>query len=109
MGQRGREIQVLAAQVRMLKLNLGDSRDEESRLSRLIADAGAHWLKLLVTHPLRFEGGIDSAMEAACAEIVRLSAPAPAVTMLGILNAAHGGDRIEVPRGLSTQYPGPDA
>lgn len=47
---------------------------EIKRLHALIKAAGKPWLELDVTPPIPWEGGIDGAMRAACAEITRLRA-----------------------------------
>jgi len=43
---------------------------EIRRLNDLIYRAGRHWLALTAVHPIEWEGAIDSAMEAACKEII---------------------------------------
>lgn len=45
---------------------------EIERLRELIKVTGDHWLALQHKHPIQWEGAIDGAMAAACAEIERL-------------------------------------
>lgn len=45
---------------------------EIERLRSLIDVTANHWLALQDKHPLNWEGAIDGAMAAACAEIVKL-------------------------------------
>ena len=45
---------------------------EIERLRELIKVTGDHWLELQHKHPIQWEGAIDGAMAAACAEIERL-------------------------------------
>jgi hypothetical protein len=47
---------------------------EIERLNALIADTAEHWMALQFKHPIQWEGAIDSAMAAACAEIEALTA-----------------------------------
>jgi len=45
---------------------------EIERLRELIKVTGDHWLALQHKHPIQWEGAIDGAMAAACAEIEKL-------------------------------------
>lgn len=45
---------------------------EIDRLRSLIETTANHWLALQDKHPIQWEGAIDGAMAAACAEIVKL-------------------------------------
>lgn len=47
---------------------------EVERLNNLINETANHWLRLQCDHPVGWVGAIDTAMEAACDEIRRLSA-----------------------------------
>lgn len=48
--------------------------DTIEALNALIADTAEHWMTLQFKHPIQWEGAIDSAMAAACAEIEALQA-----------------------------------
>ena len=47
-------------------------RKERDKARGLIDAAGKHWLSLNIDHPIKWEGAIDEAMRAACAEIATL-------------------------------------
>lgn len=47
-------------------------RAERKRLAELIDDTAKHWLDLQAKYPIRWEGAIDNAMQAACSEILQL-------------------------------------
>lgn len=57
---------------------------EIARLLGMIDAAAKHWLELTNTHRIPWEGAIDSAMEAACKEIARLSRPRVAPSYKGV-------------------------
>jgi hypothetical protein len=46
--------------------------DEIELLHSVINTAANHWLALQHNHPIQWEGAVDGAMEAACAEIEQL-------------------------------------
>lgn len=51
---------------------LQDAADEIERLRSVIDATANHWLALQHDYPIKWEGAIDGAMAAACAEIGRL-------------------------------------
>ena len=65
---------------------------ENERLNQLINDTGDYWLALQVNHPIQWEGAIDAAMAAACAEIERLKIEADAACEAAHLARAALGD-----------------
>ncbi len=64
----------LQGQIVSHKVRIEALTAENERLRELISDTGNHWLALVAVHPVRWEGAIDAAMEAACNEIRRLAA-----------------------------------
>lgn len=54
--------------------HLAWQRREIDRLNGIINDTAKHWLDLQHDHPIVWEGAVDAAMDAACAEIRRLRA-----------------------------------
>ena len=49
--------------------NCEATKQEVERLNALITATADHWMALQFKHPIQWEGAIDSAMAAACAEI----------------------------------------
>ena len=49
-----------------------ESEERIAKLEILIESAGKHWLSLQIDHPIKWEGAIDTAMEAACSHIKEL-------------------------------------
>jgi len=78
-GQAAARIEAQAAEIEAYRRSLylkqtliSDQAAEIERLRELIKVTGDHWLELQHKHPIQWEGAIDAAMAAACAEIEKL-------------------------------------
>jgi len=68
-----REVALIAKMARVMDL-MYRAAEEIERLRSVIDATANHWLALQHERPVKWEGAIDGAMEAACAKIVELDA-----------------------------------